>query len=48
MLDKDMGSTRPDTDWGTTHGGDRYPDQMPGRYPPMYPGNLLEFNLLLN
>lgn len=44
-----MGSTRPDMNWHTTHGGDRdnypddrypsrYPSSMPGRYPPaMYP-----------
>ncbi len=31
--DKDMGSTRPDGDWGTTHPGE------PGRYPGMYPGD---------
>lgn len=41
-----MGSTRPDTDWGSTHSGDRdrFPDQMPGRYPNsgggMYPGKI--------
>lgn len=34
-----MGSTRPDMDWSTTHPDDRFPSQnMPGRYPPMYPG----------
>lgn len=31
--DKDMGSTRPETDWGSTHSGDRDRDQMPGKYP---------------
>jgi len=36
--DKDMGSTRPDMDWPTTHPDDRYPQNMPGRYPSMYPG----------
>mgnify|MGYP006365130279 CR=1 FL=1 len=44
--DKDMGSTRPDTDWGSTPGDrDRFPDQMPGRYPNsgggMYPGKII-------
>ena len=38
--DKDMGSTRPDMDWPTTHPGDRYPGED-GRYPPGMTGSSL-------
>jgi hypothetical protein len=43
--DKDMGNTRPDMDWPTTHpDGDRYGSNgMPGRYP-MYPTSPLPYD----
>lgn len=41
--DKDMGSTRPEMDWPTTHPDDRYGPGMPGRYP-MYPTSPLPYD----
>ncbi|KAG5675930.1 hypothetical protein PVAND_005787 [Polypedilum vanderplanki] len=42
--DKDMGNTRPDMDWPTTHPDDRYGGAgMPGRYP-MYPTSPIPYD----